>query len=103
MELESERKYTEHHVKRGDEEGADDAELNEEETDQKLRVRSSAVHEHFDKVQISHPKTKKIVDGSTCKYCKTVFINRVTTNLKCHLKSKHPEAFDEVNRKFLFV
>ena len=90
-------------MKRGNEEGADDAELNEEETDQKLRVRSSAVHEHFDQVQISHPKTKKIVDGSTCKYCKTVFINRVTTNLKCHLKSKHPEAFDEVNRKFLFV
>ena len=72
---------------------------NEETESKKLRIRNSAVHLHFDQVQINHPKTRKIVDGSTCKYCKTIFINRVTTNLKSHLKSKHPEAFDEVNRK----
>ena len=63
------------------------------------RLFRSSVHEHFEKIQVSHPSSKKTVDGSNCKYCGTTLINRVSTNLKNHLKFKHPEVFDEVKRK----
>ena len=63
------------------------------------RVKNSVIHEHFYKVKIYHPVSKKPVNGSICKYCKYKFTNRVSTNLKSHLMSKHPEAFEEVQSK----
>ena len=66
----------------------------------KQRVQRSAVHEHYNKVKIFHPDTEQHSDGSICKHCKAKFSNRVSTNLKLHLKSKHPEVFDEVQRKY---
>ena len=65
----------------------------------RTRLRRSAVHDHFDQVQVLHPISKKTVDGSQCKECNATFTNRVATNLKAHLQSKHPEAFKEVLRK----
>ena len=66
----------------------------------KQRVQRSAVHEHYNKVKIFHPDTEQHSDGSICKHCTAKFSNRVSTNLKLHLKSKHPEVFDEVQRKY---
>ena len=63
------------------------------------RVHKSAVHEHFDKVKMLHPTTNETLDGASCKYCKTNLVSRVATNLKAHLKAKHPEAYDEVQSK----
>ena len=65
----------------------------------KTRLKRSAVHDHFDQVDVHHPATKKIVNGSQCKECKQTFANRVATNLKNHLQAKHPEAYDDVLRK----
>ena len=65
------------------------------------RLYRSSVHEHFDKVSVPHPSTKMTVAGSTCKYCAYTLINRVSTNLKNHLKFKHPEVFEEVKRKIV--
>ena len=85
--------------------------LNEAETEQNLvypvtkqtkRVRNSAIHEHFHKVKIFHPVTKKPVNGSICKYCKAKFSNRISTNLKCHLMKKHPESYEAVKSKFVY-
>ena len=71
------------------------------------RVRGSSVHEHFDEVQIINPNTKKHVKGASCKYCKFKFLQKNTTNLKRHLKVKHPQAFEEVihqdKEKYAFV
>lgn len=78
----------------------DDTEEEIEDTEshgpKKSRLRYSSVHGHFDKVKISHPKTKKIIVGSCCKYCKSILSNKVSTNLKNHLQSMHPEAYDQV-------
>ena len=68
----------------------------------KVRPRVSCVHEHFDKVKVTHPTTGKTSDGSTCKHCKFTLSNRVSTNLKSHLKSRHPETFEDVQSKCLF-
>lgn len=65
---------------------------------EKFRVRRSSVHGHFKKVRIFFPTTNKSSFGSICKHCKAKFTNRISTNLKLHLKSKHPEAFDQVQR-----
>ena len=67
------------------------------------RVKSSAVHDHFDKIKIIHPTTKKTSDGSICKHCKAKLSNRISTNLKNHLKCKHPEVFDEVQSKQILI
>ena len=65
----------------------------------KRRLPRSAVHDHFDQVQVEHPISKKTVNGSQCKECRATFTNRVSTNLKAHLQAKHPEAFEKVLRK----
>ena len=65
------------------------------------RVKNSVIHEHFHKVKLYHPVSKKPVNGSICKYCKAKFTNRVSTNLKSHLMSKHPQAFEEVQSKLM--
>ena len=67
----------------------------------KIRVPRSAVHTYFDKVDVEHPKTKKIVDGSSCSLCKEAFLSRSSTNLKNHLMHKHPDAYNLVLRKYL--
>ena len=67
----------------------------------KVRPRVSCVHEHFDQVRVTHPTTGKTSDGSTCKHCKFTLSNRVSTNLKNHLKSKHPETYEDVQSKFI--
>ena len=63
------------------------------------RAHRSAVHTYYEPVELQHPTTKKQVQGSLCNLCKSTFIHRIATNLKGHLKSKHPEAFDQVVRK----
>ena len=65
----------------------------------RVRTRNSAVHDHFDQATVTNPTTKKSKDGSICRHCKVTLSNRISTNLKNHLKSQHPEAFDEVQRK----
>ena len=67
----------------------------------KIRVPRSAVHTYFDKVDVEHPKTKKIVDGSSCSLCKEAFLSRSSTNLKNHLMHKHPDAYNLVLHKYL--
>ena len=67
----------------------------------KIRVPRSAVHTYFDRVDVEHPKTKKIVDGSSCSLCKEAFLSRSSTNLKNHLMHKHPDAYNLVLRKYL--
>ena len=69
----------------------------------KIRVPRSAVHTYFDRVDVEHPKTKKIVDGSCCSLCKEAFLSRSSTNLKNHLMHKHPDAYDLVLRKVLLM
>ena len=64
-----------------------------------LRLRHSAVHEHYHHVEVLHPSSQKVVDGSVCKYCQARFMTRVATNLKSHLKSKHPKVYEEVMQK----
>ena len=66
----------------------------------KVRVRRSAVHSYFDRVDVEHPKTKKIVEGTSCTLCKEVFLSTISTNLKNHLQHKHPEAYELVLRKY---
>ena len=63
------------------------------------RIAKSVVHEHFYKVKIYHPVTKKPVPGAICRHCKDKFSSRISTNLKRHLKNYHPEAFKEVESK----
>ena len=64
----------------------------------RVSTRNSAVHGHFDQATVTNPTTKKTKDGSICRYCKVTLSHRFSTNLKNHLKSQHPEAFDEVQR-----
>ena len=64
------------------------------------RLKKSSVHEHFDRIKIRHPKTNKTSDGAICKHCRSKFSNRISTNLKTHLKVKHPEAYDQVQSKY---
>ena len=64
-----------------------------------VRTKNSAVHEHFDQATETNPTTKKTKDRSICRHCKVIFNNQKSTNLKNDLKSKHPEAFDEVQCK----
>ena len=59
----------------------------------------SSVHDHFDKIKIINKETKKILEGSMCKYCKSKFTGRISTNLKDHINRKHPEVFDKVQSK----
>ena len=66
------------------------------------RIPNSAVHDHFHKVKIYHPTTKKPVNGAICKHCKSKFASRVSTNLKRHLQTYHPVAFAEVESKYIF-
>ena len=66
------------------------------------RIPNSAVHDHFHKVKIYHPTTKKPVNGAICKHCKDKFVSRVSTNLKRHLQTYHPVAFAEVESKYIF-
>ena len=66
----------------------------------KVRVRRSAVHSYFDRVDVEHPKTKKIVEGTCCTLCKEVFLSIISTNLKNHSQHKHPEAYELVLRKY---
>ena len=65
------------------------------------RIPNSAVHDHFHKVKIYHPTTKKPVNGAICKHCKGKFASRVSTNLKRHLQTYHPVAFAEVESKYI--
>ena len=62
-------------------------------------VKRSSVHDHFDKVNVQHPKTKKTRGGVICKYCRRQFAHRISSNLKSHLQHKQPEAFYEVYQK----
>ena len=71
-------------------------------TKKNSRIANSAVHEHFHKVKIYHPTTKKPVNGAICKHCKGKFASRVSTNLKRHLQTYHPVAFAEVESKDIF-
>ena len=64
-----------------------------------LRPHRSSVHGYFDQVELKHPSTKQIVSGSLCKFCKASFLHRISSNLKSHLRNKHPETFAEVARK----
>ena len=59
----------------------------------------SSVHDHFDKIKIINKETKKILEGSMCKYCQSKFTGRISTNLKDHINRKHPEVFDKVQSK----
>ena len=65
----------------------------------KVRPKSSAVHLHYESVKILHPTNETNADGVVCLHCRVTLSSKVTTNLKSHLKSKHPEVFDEVQRK----
>ena len=65
----------------------------------KVRPRSSAVHSHYEAVKITNPTNASSSDGVICLHCRVTLTSKVTTNLKSHLKSKHPEVFDEVQRK----
>ena len=67
------------------------------------RLNGSAVHEEFTRVNITNPKTGKIVQGSECKHCpsiKTPLTSINPTNLKRHLESLHPDVFEKVRGKF---
>ena len=67
------------------------------------RLNGSAVHEEFTRVNITNPKTGKIVQGSECKHCpsvKTPLTSINPTNLKRHLESLHPAVFEKVRGKF---
>ena len=70
--------------------------LNESNSNEIRIKRKSAVHEHYNRVKILHLVTKKPIDGAVCKICKSQFTSRVSTNLKSHLKRKHPETYEEV-------
>ena len=67
----------------------------------KVRVVRSAVHAFFDQVELEHPKDKRKVDGSLCTLCRATFLSTSATNLKNHLSHKHPEAFEQVLRKYI--
>ena len=45
--------------------------------------------------------------GASCKYCKAQFLQKISTNLKRHLKANHPETFEKVihqdKEKYAFV
>ena len=67
------------------------------------QLNGSAVHEEFMRVNITNPKTGKIVQGSECKHCpsvKTPLTSINPTNLKRHLESLHPDVFEKVRGKF---
>ena len=70
--------------------------------DRKKRINASSVHQVFIPVAGEHPITKEIVLSSKCKYCDQVIIGKNPTNLKGHLQSFHPAAFDKVEGKFPF-
>ena len=42
-------------------------------------VKRSSVHDHFDKVNVQHPKTKKTRGGVICKYCRRQFAHRISS------------------------
>ena len=65
----------------------------------RAKINNSVVYEHFYKVKIFHPITKKPVNGAICKYCKTRFSTAASGNLKRHLGSYHPEVLKEVQSK----
>ena len=67
----------------------------------RTRIAKSVVYEYFYEVKIFHPVTKKPVLGAICRHCKEKYASRISTNLKRHLKTYHPEAFKEVESKFL--
>ena len=73
--------------------------LDESNSNKIRNIRKSAVHEHYHRVKVLHPLTKKPVDGAVCKLCKSKFTSTVSTNLKSHLKGKHPEVYEEVMYK----
>ena len=70
-------------------ENTDNADI-EESNSNKVRIHKSAVHEHYQRVKILHPVTEKPIDGAICNYCKSKYATLVATNLKSHLKRKHP-------------
>ena len=65
----------------------------------RVRTRISAVHNHFDQATVTNPTTKKTKDGSICRLWE---VTLSSTNIKNHLKSQHPDAFDEVESKNIF-
>ena len=71
----------------------------DESNSNKIRIRRSTVHDHYHQVKFLNPITKKAKDGTVCKHCNSKFSNKITTNLKNHLKAKHPEAYEEVLQK----
>ena len=63
------------------------------------RIIYSSCHKHFEEIDILHPKTRKRVKGSICRLCNFKFIRITSGNQKRHLKAKHPDLYDEVQRQ----
>ena len=61
-----------------------------------IRINSSAVHDEFSKLDILNPKLGKMVKGRKCNTCSKEMMSHSSTNLKNHLKSKHPDIFTKV-------
>ena len=67
----------------------------------KIKLNISSVHKHFKPMpNLYNPKSKTFCNGSYCESCDTVFYSSVATNLKRHLKQKHPAIFSQVESKF---
>ena len=67
----------------------------------KVKLNISSVHKHFKPMpNLYNPKSKTFCNGSFCESCDTVFYSSVATNLKRHLKQKHPAIFSQVESKF---
>ena len=73
----------------------------EQDSKKKLKVNYSSVHEEFEVFDYFHPGLETFTEGRRCKICKTVFSGKNSTNLKSHLKTKHNDAFQRVQSRFL--
>ena len=85
------------------EDGSDDAE--EESIGKKTRVKASAVHDEFSRMDVvSKRKRKKggepsSVLGSKCNHCSSHYVGKNPTTLLHHLKASHVEIFKQVQQK----
>ena len=74
------------------EENSSDEGNEEESTSKKVKLYSSSVHDEFE-IWLCTKKTGLEVEGRKCKHCIKSFTNKNPTNLKNHLRSKHPMVF----------
>ena len=65
----------------------------------KPKLVSSCVHDEFLGIKVKKKGSQNETEGRKCKICSQTFINKNPTNLKNHLRSKHPETYTKVMKK----